>query len=165
MLRDIDLNKKQTDSNFIKSLPSYPGKEFEIKKDKLRNIKRFNKKNNNDNNDNNNNNNNDNNDGGDSGGDLFSPSTNTRQNKNNSFIPEAPTFNDIFNLLPEEYDLEQKLNLQQPAVDYLLQQRLNNLRAVPNPNPPARPEEVPIFANNTPNFQIPAQTSSFNPYR
>ena len=80
MLRDIDLNKKQTDSNFIKSLPSHPGKEFEIKKDKLRNIKRFNKKNNNNNNDNNNNNN-DNNDGGDSGGDLFSPSTNTAKIK------------------------------------------------------------------------------------
>ena len=33
LLREIDLKKKQTDSDFIKSLPSHPGKEFEIKKD------------------------------------------------------------------------------------------------------------------------------------
>ena len=32
LLREIDLKKKQTDSDFIKSLPSHPGKEFEIKK-------------------------------------------------------------------------------------------------------------------------------------
>ena len=32
LLREIDLNKKQTDSDFIKSLPTQPGKEFEIKK-------------------------------------------------------------------------------------------------------------------------------------
>ena len=46
LLRETDLNKKQTDSDFIKSLPSHPGKEFEIQKrlDKLRDIKRFNKK-------------------------------------------------------------------------------------------------------------------------
>ena len=31
LLREIDINKKQSDSNFIKSLPSQPGKEFEIK--------------------------------------------------------------------------------------------------------------------------------------
>ena len=31
LLREIDLNKKQTDSDFIKYLPSQPGKEFEIK--------------------------------------------------------------------------------------------------------------------------------------
>ena len=31
-LREMDLKKKQTDSDFIKSLPSHPGKEFEIKK-------------------------------------------------------------------------------------------------------------------------------------
>ena len=65
MLREIDLNKKQTDSDFIKSLPSHPGKEFEIQKrlDKLRGIKRFNN-----NNDNNNNNNDDGDGGGDEGG-------------------------------------------------------------------------------------------------
>ena len=29
LLREIDLEKKQTDNDFIKSLPSHPGKEFE----------------------------------------------------------------------------------------------------------------------------------------
>ena len=33
LLREIDIRKKQTNSNFIKSLPSQPGREFEIKKD------------------------------------------------------------------------------------------------------------------------------------
>ena len=62
MLRETDLNKKQTDSDFIKSLPSNPGKEFEIQKrlDKLQDIKRFNT-----------NNNNNNNNGGSGGGDLI----------------------------------------------------------------------------------------------
>ena len=32
LLREIDIRKKQTDSDFIKSLPSQPGMEFEIKK-------------------------------------------------------------------------------------------------------------------------------------
>ena len=32
LLREIDLNKTKTDSDFIKSLPSQPVKEFEIKK-------------------------------------------------------------------------------------------------------------------------------------
>ena len=32
LIREIDLNKKQTDSDFIKSLPSQPGKKFKIKK-------------------------------------------------------------------------------------------------------------------------------------
>ena len=32
LLREIDIKKKQSDSDFIKSLPSKPGKEFEIKK-------------------------------------------------------------------------------------------------------------------------------------
>ena len=60
LLREIDLNKKQTDSDFIKSLPSQPGKEFKIQKrlDRLHGIKRFNK----------NNNNNSNNNDGDGGG-------------------------------------------------------------------------------------------------
>ena len=41
LLREINLNKKQTDSDFIKSLPSQNGKEFEVKKrlDRLRDIK------------------------------------------------------------------------------------------------------------------------------
>ena len=42
------------------------------------------------------------------------------------------------------------------APDSLLQQRLNNLRGIPNPSPP------PLFANNASNFHIPAQASSFN---
>ena len=38
LLREVDFRKKQTESDFIKSFPSQPGKEFEIKKrlDKLR---------------------------------------------------------------------------------------------------------------------------------
>ena len=52
MFREIDLNKKQTDSDFIKSLPSQPGKEFEIKK--RLDIKNLSRKNNNNNGNNNN---------------------------------------------------------------------------------------------------------------
>ena len=40
--------------------------------------------------------------------------------------------------------------------DLSLQQRFNNLRGTSNPSPP------PFFANNSPNFHVPAQTSSFN---
>ena len=38
LLREVDFRKKQTESDFIKSFPSQPGKEFQIKKrlDKLR---------------------------------------------------------------------------------------------------------------------------------
>ena len=60
LLREIDIKKKQSDSDCIKSLPSHPGKEFEIKKrlDKLRGINTSfsNNKNNNNNNNNNNSN-------------------------------------------------------------------------------------------------------------
>ena len=56
-LREIDLKKKQTDSDFIKSLPSHPGKEFDIKK-RLDKLKGLNENNNIYNNNNNNNNNN-----------------------------------------------------------------------------------------------------------
>ena len=57
------MNKKQTDSEFIKSLPSHSGKEFEIQKrlDRLQGIKRFDNKNKK-------NNNNDDGDGGAGGG-------------------------------------------------------------------------------------------------
>ena len=60
LLREIDIKKKQSDSDFIKSLPSQPRKEFEIQKrlDRLRGIGRTNF------NDNNNNNNNNINPGG-----------------------------------------------------------------------------------------------------
>ena len=51
-MREIDINKKQFDSDLIKSLPSQPGKEFEIKKrlDRLKGTSRFNNNNNNNNN-------------------------------------------------------------------------------------------------------------------
>ena len=57
LLREIDIKKKQSDSDFIKSLPSHPGKEFEIKKrlDKLKGIKNINNNKNNKNNNNNSN--------------------------------------------------------------------------------------------------------------
>ena len=55
LLREIDLNKKQTGSDFIKSLPSDPGKEFEIKKrlDRLRGLTTLSDRKNNNNNNNN----------------------------------------------------------------------------------------------------------------
>ena len=118
LLREIDLNKKQTDSEFIKSLPSHPGKEFEIQKryDRLRGIKRFDNKNNK-------NNNNDDDDGGVGGG-FFGLGPTTTQNKNISSIPRVFDINEILNLLLEEYDVQQRLNRQVPEVDDLLQQRL-----------------------------------------
>ena len=128
-----------------------------------------NKKNNNNNNDNNNNNINNNNDNS-GGGDLFPPGSPGPDNRNRndlSFLPEAPTIDNNFNPLPEVYDLQQRLNIQNPDVDSLLQQRLNNLRgpdliSSSNLPPPPLPPSHPIFANNTSNFQIPAQLSSFN---
>ena len=53
LLREIDINKKQSDSDFIKSLPSHPGKEFEIQR-RLDILRGINKNNNNKNNNNNN---------------------------------------------------------------------------------------------------------------
>ena len=52
LLREIDIKKKQPDSDFIKSLPSQPGKEFQIQKrlGKLRGVSRNDFKNNNNNN-------------------------------------------------------------------------------------------------------------------
>ena len=56
LLRELDLKKKGTDSDFIKNLPSQPGKKFEIKKrlDRLKGITPFPKDNNNNNNNSNN---------------------------------------------------------------------------------------------------------------
>ena len=56
LLREIDIRKKQTDSDFIKSLPSQPGNEFESKKrlDKLRGTTTTTSNNFNNNNNNNN---------------------------------------------------------------------------------------------------------------
>ena len=103
LLREIDLNKKQTDNDFIKSLPSQPGKEFEIQKrlDTLNGIKRYGKKNNNDNN----------------SGNLFPPPPPGPGGDNDLFPPRPGTG-------------------QGPGL----------------PPPP----------NNSPNFHVPAQTSSFN---
>ena len=159
LLREIDLNKKQTDSEFIKSLPSHPGKEFEIQKryDRLRGIKRFDNKNNK-------NNNNDDDDGGVGGG-FFGLGPTTTQNKNISSIPRVFDINEILNLLLEEYDVQQRLNQQVPEVDDLLQQRLDSLRGISDPTPQVRQEEIPFFANNASDFHIPAQISSFNPFR
>ena len=159
LLREIDLSKKQTDSEFIKSLPSHPGKEFEIQKryDRLRGIKRFDNKNNK-------NNNNDDDDGGVGGG-FFGLGPTTTQNKNISSIPRVFDINEILNLLLEEYDVQQRLNQQVPEVDDLLQQRLNSLRGISDPTPQVRQEEIPFFANNASDFHIPAQISSFNPFR
>ena len=50
LLREIDIKKKQSDSDFLKFLPRHPGKEFEIKKrlDKLKGTSNvFNNNNNN----------------------------------------------------------------------------------------------------------------------
>ena len=79
LLRETDLNKKQADSGFIKSLPSQPGKEFEKKKrlDWLRDIKNPSRKNNNNNNGNNNNN---------DRGNLFSP----RPGDDGNLFPRRP---------------------------------------------------------------------------
>ena len=54
LLREIDINKKQSDSDFIKSQLSHPGKEFEIQKglNRLRGKTFFSNNNNNSNNNN-----------------------------------------------------------------------------------------------------------------
>ena len=49
LLREIDINKKQSGIDFIKSLPSHPGKEFEIQR-RLDILGGMNKNNNNNNN-------------------------------------------------------------------------------------------------------------------
>ena len=56
----------------------------------------------------------------------------------------------------EEYDVQQRLNQQAPKVDDVLQQRLNNLKGISDPI---------SKTNFTSDFHIPAQTSSFNPFR
>ena len=75
-----------------------------------------------------------------------------------------PDINEILNLLPEEYDVQQRLNRQVPEVGDLLQQRLNSLRGTSDPISQAWPDEASFFANNASDFHIPAQTSSFNPF-
>ena len=56
LLREIDIKKKQSESDFIKSIPSQPGKEFEIQK-RLARLRGISRTSFNDNNNNNNNNN------------------------------------------------------------------------------------------------------------
>ena len=82
LLRDIDLKKKQSDSDFIKSLPSHPGKELEIQKrlDRLKGKSSYFNRNNNNNNNNNFNNNKKSNLFGDPGGEP----------------PTLPTIEDFF---------------------------------------------------------------------
>ena len=93
LLRKIDWNKKQTDSDFIKSLPSQPGNEFEIKKllGRLRDIKSPNRKNNNNNNDN-------------TGANLFHPRPG---GDGNLFPPGPPGLGPTPPPpIPEEYELQ-----------------------------------------------------------
>ena len=103
LLREIDLNKNQTDSDFIKSLPSQPGKNLRYTKDLTDQVtQRYNKKNDNNNNSNNNNNN--------DGGNLFplhppGPG-NSRPGGDLGFAPAPPTIQDFIAPYPEEYDLQ-----------------------------------------------------------
>ena len=127
LLWEIDLNNKQTGSDFIKSLPNQPGKEFEIQKRfKIKiiiiKIKTYNNKSNNSNNNNNN------------GGDLFPPQPPAPGNNIGS-PPSILTIQDFMDPYPEEYDLQQRLN-QNAVLESLLQHRLNNLRGISNSSPP-----------------------------
>ena len=78
LLREIDINKKQSGIDFIKSLPSHPGKEFEIQR-RLDILGGMNKNNNSNNNNNNNNNN-------------FAGNSNLFDSKN---IPSLPKLEDF----------------------------------------------------------------------
>ena len=62
LLREIDTKEKHSDIDFVKSLPSQPGKEFEIRKrlDRLKGKSSYFNRNNKNNTNNNNNNNNNN---------------------------------------------------------------------------------------------------------
>ena len=84
LVREIDIKKKQSDSDFIKSLPSHPGKEFEIQKrlNRLRGKTFFN----------NNNNNNNNTSGGAAGPSLF-------ENNSSNILGEPPSLPEIKNFL------------------------------------------------------------------
>ena len=137
MLREVDLNKKQTDSDFTRSLPSQPGKKFKIKKrlERLRDIKNPGRKNNTNNNNSNNNNN--------AGSTLFPPGPGDDRNL---FPPElgppppAPNIDEFIpSPLPQEYELQNRFN-----------------RLTGTSSPPS------FFANNAPNFRIPAQTYIFS---
>ena len=98
-------------------------------------------------------------------GNLFGLGAIAPQNKNILAIPGVPDINEIVNPLPEEYDVQQRLNRQVPEVDDFLQQILNSLRRICDLTPQAHADKIPSFANNASDFHIPAQTSSFNPFR
>ena len=138
-VRELDFLKKGTDSDFIKSLPSTPGKNFEIQKRlyRLRDLKDPRCKNNS--NDNNINNNNNNNDGGSN---LFPPGPPPPPLPPNVPQPPAPS-------IPDEFELQNRFDI---------------LRG--NGEPPQNvfnlPPTILFFANNASDFHIPAQSSSFN---
>ena len=135
LLREIDIKKKQSDSDFIKSLPSHPGKEFEIKKrlDRLRGVNTFFSNNNNNNNKNNNIKNNNNNNSNLLGPGGEPPSLPTIED----FLdggprlppppPPAPSFNlgenlrkseapPIFPSLANEFDVNAKIRAPPPNI-------------------------------------------------
>ena len=109
LVRELDFKKKGTDSEFIKSLPSQPGKEFETKKrlDRLKEIRNSTSSNNN----NKNNNNNNRNDGGNNlllppPGTLFIPPPTPPSRLDHPFGLDHPA--PLFNLLE---DLTYRLHL------------------------------------------------------
>ena len=140
LVRELYLKKKGTDSDFIKSLPSVPGKNFEIQKrlDRLRDLKDPHRKNNNNNNNNNSNNNKD------GGGNLFPPEPGPGLPPLPPNFPQPPPPH-----IPDELELQNRFDI---------------LRG--NREPPTNafnlPPKPPFFANNASNFHIPAQSSSFN---
>ena len=143
MIRELDLKKKQADSDFIKSLSGVPGKELAIQKrlDKLSDIKDLGQRNNNNNNNNNDDNNN---------GNLFPPKG------GGGYFPPGPG-RDLFPPRPEiglaPLPLPPRIDQPPPPFisdEYELQNRFNTLRGTSFP--------PPFFAN----FHIPAQPSSFN---
>ena len=84
MLRETDINKKQSDSDFITSLPNHPGEEFELQKrlNRLRGKTFFN----------NINNNNNNSPGGAAGPSLF-------ENNSSNILGEPPSLPQIEDFL------------------------------------------------------------------
>ena len=143
LIREVDLKKKQTDSDFIKSLPGVPGKEFAIQKhlDKLSDIKDPGQRNNNNNNNNNNIDDNNN-------GNLFPPEA------GGGYFPPRPG-RDLFPPRPEiglaPLPLPPRIDQPPPLFipdKYELENRFNTLRGTSFP--------PPFFANFHSKF------SSFN---
>ena len=138
LLREIDISKKQSDSDFIKSLPGQPGKEFEIQKrlDRLKGKSGF------DNNRRDNNNNNNNNGGSNNfGSDLFGPGGAT---------PTLPTLDDFLDGGPSNPPPSP------PSAPFNSTNNLfnsnNNVPILP-PSSNFNPENV--SASTIPNFSMP----------